>query len=51
MAIVRINVNHEENITIVKEQKTVDVFMVKIFFHKENYNWESWMLIYEMTLE
>ena len=51
MRIIRVDVNHKENITIIKEQKTADVFMIKISFHREKYKWESWMLIYEITLE
>ena len=37
MRIIRVDVNHKENITIIKEQKTADVFMIKISFHREKY--------------
>jgi len=32
LIIIGININHEKNKTIIKEQKAVDISMVKIFF-------------------
>ena len=41
MRIIRVDVNHKENITIIKEQKTADVFMIKISFHREKYKFSG----------
>jgi len=29
MRIIKVDVNHKENIAIIKEQKTADIFMIK----------------------
>ena len=45
LIIIRINIDHEENKTIIKEQKVVDVSMVKISFLREKDKWMSLVLI------
>ena len=45
LIIIRINIDHEENKTIIKEQKVVDVSMVKISFLREKDKWMSLVLM------
>ena len=45
LIIIRINIDHEENKTIIKEQKVVDVSIVKISFLREKDKWMSLVLM------
>jgi len=45
LMIIGINIDYEENKTIIKEQKAVDVSMVKISFLREKDKWMSLVLM------
>ena len=45
------NVDHEENVTIIEKGKTINILMIKNAFSLKKCIWESLVLIYKITLE
>jgi len=49
MMFIRINIDHEEKRTVIKERVTTNVFMIENVFLRENHIYENYILIYEIT--
>ena len=49
MMFIKINIDHEEKRTVIKERETTNIFIIENVFLRENHICKNYILIYEIT--